>query len=219
MKTNTIAFPFLGLCILLTSMVGSPTFADDVETPTYTVLHADKPFEIRYYDPMIIATTTVDAERIDAANIGFRRIAKYIFGENSTETEIAMTAPVKQQPVVDDPDTERWTMSFVMPSQYSMDTLPRTTSPDIALTPIEPKQFVVIRFSGSISEKNLRKHKKKLIDYAQKKGVTIKGEAKYAFYNPPWTLPFFRRNEVMFELAEDFSLSNETNESKNTDTL
>ena len=108
-----------------------------------------------------------------------------------------MTAPVQQQSTGD-----AWQVSFVMPAEYSMQTLPKPANDRVTLTEIPAKQFVAIRFSGMNTEGNLKEHEQKLMEYVKTNNLSVTGSPKYAFYNPPWTLPFMRRNEVMIEIDQ-----------------
>lgn len=140
---------------------------------------------------------------------GFRLLADYIFGNNSVKQEIAMTAPVQQQesmkiamtaPVQQQSAGDDWQVSFVMPSEYTMETLPKPVNDRVTLKEIPAKAFAVITFSGMNSDENVQEHEKILVEYIEANDLTVSGTPKYAFYNPPWTLPPMRRNEVMIEL-------------------
>ena len=144
---------------------------------------------------MIIAEVQVEASREDALGYDFRLLANYIFGNNTMQQDIAMIAPVQQQ-FVDD----SWQISFVMPAKYNMETLPKSRNEHVTLNEIPAKQFVVIIFSGTNSDKNIKAHKEKLMGHIKSNNLSITGSPKYAFYNPPWTLPPMRRNEIMFEI-------------------
>ena len=108
-----------------------------------------------------------------------------------------MTAPVQQQSSGAD-----WKISFVMPSEYTMDTLPKPFNERIMLKETTPKTLVVITFSGKNSDKNLEDNKNQLLEYVRSNDLSIVGTPKYAFYNPPWTLSPMRRNEIMIEIKE-----------------
>jgi len=183
----------------------------NVETPSYEVISKNKKIEIRLYEPMVIAEVIIDGERKDAIGDGFRILADYIFGNNTVNKKIDMAAPVQQQanekiamtaPVQQQPDGTKWKVSFVMPSEYILESLPKPNNNRVLLHKIESKRFVVIRFSGKNSEKNIEKNKKKLIDYIQNNEIKVIGEPQYAFYNPPWTFPALRRNEIMFQIKQ-----------------
>ena len=152
----------------------------------------------------------VSGERRDAISNGFRIIADYIFGNNTAAQKVPMTAPVTQQgsetiamtaPVTQQADGNTWRVRFIMPSSYTIDTLPKPNNPVIELKEIPAKRFAVIRFSGMAGEESLKLHAKELKDFISAKNLTLLSAPTYAFYNPPWTLPFLRRNEVMVEIA------------------
>lgn len=181
----------------------------NVETPTYQIIRAEKNIEIRLYDPVIIAETEITGKREDAIGAGFRLLADYIFGNNRVRQDIAMTAPVKQTPnqkiamtapVKQKSNGTSWKISFVMPSQHTIKTIPEPNDKRVVLREMPSRKFAVIRFSGTKSDNNLNVHEKQLLDYLGAHDLTPTGVAEYAFYNPPWTLPSIRRNEIMIEL-------------------
>ena len=168
-----------------------------VEEPGYVIEASDANIEIRYYNSMILAEVLVDGDRKEALRDGFRVIADYIFGNNSSSQKIAMTAPVQQQKTKD-----RWTVSFVMPSEYSLTSLPQPSGDNLWVREVPSAKYVVVRFSGASTQANLKKHEAVLLDYVSAHRLKVLGSIKYAFYNPPWTLPFLRRNELMLQLVE-----------------
>ncbi|WP_316227281.1 heme-binding protein [Bradyrhizobium sp. SZCCHNR1047] len=173
-----------------------------VEQPKYDVVLRDGDFEIRAYAPMIIAQAEVQGARKPAIEEGFRIVGAYIFGANQAKAKIAMTAPVQQQASAtiapaDGVASDRWSISFVMPSNWSLDTLPPPADARIKLTAQSAQRMVAITFSGSTSDGIIADKTHQLRDYAQRKGLTVTGSPLLAFYNPPWTLPMLRRNEVM----------------------
>jgi hypothetical protein len=181
----------------------------NVETPKYKVNYSSDNIEHRTYEPMIIAAVEVNGERKEAIGNGFRLIADYIFGNNSIAQNMEMKAPVEQQqtkkiamtaPVQQQQSGALWTISFVMPSEYTLSTIPKPNREEIKLMLIASKEFIVIRFSGTNSDEQITKYQTELLGYIRKNKIKIVGEPKYAFYNPPWTLPFMRRNEIMFEV-------------------
>ena len=168
----------------------------NVETPDYIVTLNEKNIEIREYSPMITASVRGSGERKEAIRKGFRLVADYIFGNNAINTKIAMTAPVQQQR-----DGQSWEISFVMPKEHSIDTLPTPKNSEVTLSEVASKQFVVIKFSGRNTDSNIEQYTTRLEKFAFDNSLQTTGSPKYAFYNPPWTLPFLRRNEVMLELT------------------
>lgn len=184
---------------------------NDVETAPYTVIKsggAEQQFEIRLYDPMVLVSTSM-ADGGD--NSAFRKLFKYITGDNEGETEIAMTAPVimgeenrkegaeisMTAPVFMNDNASTPTMSFVMPKDFTLANTPKPNDP--AVTVSERKDFKVaaIKFSWTLSDGNVEKHTKLLEAWMSENGLEAKGEAVKAGYNGPLTLPMFRRNEVM----------------------
>lgn len=196
--------------ILIVGVLAGPVMSD-VEKPDYKVIQSEQNIEIRQYEPMIIAEVEVDGKREDAIGDGFRLLADYIFGNNTVQQVISMTAPVQQKenqniamtaPVQQQSTGKSWRMSFVMPSKYSMDSLPVPNNNRVRLKEILTKKFVVIEFSGTNSNENVTEHENQLMNYIEANQIKINGSPKYAFYNPPWSLPFLRRNEVMIEINQ-----------------
>ncbi|MFO7541769.1 MAG: heme-binding protein [Thiobacillus sp.] len=184
----------------------------DVEQAKYRVVEKNNNIEIRDYAPMIVAETEVSGTREKAIGEGFRMIADYIFGNNSTAQKVSMTAPVTQQgsekvamtvPVTQQGDGKAWKVHFVMPASYTMETLPKPNNPAVKLKEIGGKRFAVIRFSGMAGEDSLKRHTEELHEFITAKELKSLSAPTYAFFNPPWTLPFSRRNEVMLEIADD----------------
>lgn len=199
------------LAIAMMAVVLAGPIMSDVEHAKYDVVQAEGAFELRDYAPMIVAEVQVEGARKEAIGAGFRQIADYIFGNNIAAQNVAMTAPVIQQPseqvamtapVTQQGDGNSWTVRFVMPSQYTLQTLPKPNNVAVQLKEVEGKRFAVVRFAGRGNDRNLQKHEAKLKQILQEKGLKAKGVATYAFFNPPWTLPFLRRNEVMIEVEK-----------------
>jgi hypothetical protein len=159
---------------------------------------------------MIAAEAIVHGERKAAINEGFRLIAAYIFGANKPNAKIEMTAPVQQQkqtismtaPVTQQQSTgNAWAVRFIMPKSWTMETLPAPSDARVSLKPIPPRRFVAIKFSGIASNEAIEQRTRELQRYAADHKLSTIGDPLLAFYNPPWTLPFFRRNEIMLELS------------------
>ena len=195
--------------IILISAIAVGPIMSRVETPAYEVIKSQGKIEIRQFRTMIVAEVQVQGERADAISKGFRLLADYIFGNNTTRQNIAMTAPVQQRestqiamtaPMQQQSTKDSWLVSFVIPSEYSMESLPKPKNDRITLKKIPPQQFIVITFSGTSSDENLREHEEELIEFIKANNISVTGTSKYAFYNPPWTLPLMRRNEVMTEI-------------------
>ena len=168
--------------------------------------------EIRKYGPRIAAETTVDAGEDRARNIGFRRLASYIFGANHREETISMTAPVAQQsgddeiamtaPVAQSRDVDnRWTIRFFMPSKWTMETLPQPDDDHVRLVTVPGETVAVLRFSGDRSADAVAQRTDQLRKTLRENAIEPTGEPVAWFYDPPWTLPFRRRNEIAIPVA------------------
>jgi SOUL heme-binding protein len=169
----------------------------NVEQAKYKVLSKYGAFEIREYEPHIVAKVSVEGEREYAINTGFKMIADYIFGNNKENIKVDMTTPVMQQQ-----NSEKWNVQFVMPEQHSLGTLPTPNNDSVKLQEIGIKTYGVIRFSGIIDQNTIKYNTDELHGFLKSEKLISQAPAIYAFYNPPWTLPFLRRNEVMLEITQ-----------------
>ena len=199
---------FLGL--LLALLTG---YAMAIEEPAYSVTEKSAPFELRTYQPKIVAEVVVSGSMDEASSKGFRLLANYIFGNNSagggTSQKIQMTAPVGMTPksetismtapVTMQQSEEQWRVSFVMPSAYTMETLPKPNNAAVTIREIPQTRYAVIRFSGLTSEKKVAQKTTELLNWLSERGYRPTGKPELARYNPPWTLPFLRRNEIMVQ--------------------
>lgn len=190
--------------------------AHAVEEPQWTLVYEDGPFSIRDYAPTVVAETRVTGERGAAINTGFRRLARFIFGANEPNREIAMTAPVAQRPAPERGGGERiamtapvaqvssgegWVVTFYMPPGSRLEDMPRPLDNAVELREQAARRVAVLRFSGLATQSNLARHTDELRQRIDTHGEVAAGDVSYAFYNPPWTLPWARRNEVMIALG------------------
>ncbi len=186
-----------------------------VEEPRYESLSQDGNIELRRYPPFIVAETVVSGDMDEASSKGFRAIADYIFGNNRVvgaadaagSTKIAMTAPVTLEPQAASPGgpaelrgATQWRVHFVMPSQYTLATLPRPNNAAVTLREVPAKEWAVLRYSGFNSEASVQQRTDELLAWVAARQLTPLGNPQLARYNPPWTLPPFRRNEIMIEV-------------------
>jgi DNA gyrase inhibitor GyrI len=194
--------------VILAALLTGPIMSN-VEQAKYDISETHGAIEIRDYAPMIVAEVSVSGDRKKAIGDGFRLIADYIFGNNISSQKVAMTAPVIQQPsekiAMTAPVTQQggeglWQVRFVMPSSHTMESLPKPNSPDVVLKEVAGKRFAVIRFSGRAKTKSLEERTKDLQAFIENRKLQAMSKPTYAFFNPPWTLPFLRRNEVMIEI-------------------
>jgi hypothetical protein len=172
----------------------------------FTLVEKAGAFELRDYPPLLVAEATVKGAREPAINQGFRVIADYIFGNNIAAEKVAMTAPVTQQssevvamtaPVTQQAAGDSWTVRFIMPAQYTLETLPKPKNPDVLIKQIEGQRVLALRFSGAANDRILKEKTEMLTAEIAKRGLTATAAATYAFYDPPWTIGALRRNEVM----------------------
>jgi hypothetical protein len=180
------------------------------EEPPFTVQRQVRGVEIRHYGPRIAAETTIDADEEKARSEGFRRLAGYIFGGNTTKSKIAMTAPVAQQssekiamtaPVAAQRDgSGQWVIRFFTPVEYTMETLPTPNDERVRLVDVPAETVAVLRYSGIASPEAVASHTGELLTTLRDNGFEPKGEPFSWFYDPPWTIPFRRRNEVVVGL-------------------
>lgn len=180
------------------------------EQPNYQIVKSEKAIEIRDYPPMIFAEVEVKGQRKQAIQEGFKILADYIFGNNTSVKKIDMTTPhtgelsekiAMTAPVMQEEDMGNWKVRFVMPKEYSLETLPKPHSKKIRLVSSTAKRYAVIRFSGFASDENIKRRTEELKDYIGAEKWVPVGGVVLAFYNPPWTLPFLRRNEIMIEIG------------------
>lgn len=169
----------------------------NVATPSYQVSRTDGAIEIREYPELIMAEITTRGTRGEAVRAGFSPLAGYIFAKEREGEKIAMTAPVNQRATNDG----EWSVQFIMPEEYTLETLPRPTNADVRLVTEPPVRRAAIRFSGSWSDKAFAEQETALRDWLSTEGLTTTGAPLYAYYNDPFTPPFMRRNEVIVDLV------------------
>lgn len=183
--------------------------------PEWKLLEQDGKVEVRRYDAAVAAEVTMTGERYEAINDGFRVLAAYIFGANTIKKKVAMTAPVTQEIILSEkiamtaPVTQQggyqkneWRVRFFMPPGYTLATLPIPNDSRITFVTVPAHRVAVIRFSGFNSDKNLTTHTDDLKAWLVKRKIITSNLPIYAFYDPPWVLPFLRRNEVMIALSD-----------------
>ncbi len=213
-RRNLLWYSLLASAIVLLqsgcSLVGIRTAAE----PGYSVLQKEETYEVREYGPLVVAKTVVDASFDDAGNIAFRRLFGYISGDNASAAEIAMTAPVMAAdesasageeiamtaPVTGQETPLGWRFAFVLPAGYTLENAPLPANPDVKLEQIPAKKVAVVRYSGSWSEANYARNVQLLEQWMKQNRLEPGSLPRVAGYDPPWTLPFLRRNEVMIDI-------------------
>jgi hypothetical protein len=192
------AFLFiLSVVVLILSLKWLYVCLHELETPNYQETNKQGSFSFRHYSGLILATTKVHDSQVFALKTGFRLVAAYIFGSNQEEVKIEMTKPVLQMG-----QNKDWQIAFIMPQKFDLSELPKPKSIEVKLSVLPAADYLVSRFSGRIRQKHLLSHYQNLKAYAKKKGCKIEGDPIFAFYNPPWTLPILRRNEIWLKLTK-----------------
>jgi len=202
---------FFLTCLFFVNIFFNPAMA--TEEPEYKLISEKGEFQIREYDPKIIAQVEVEGDFDEASSKGFRLLADYIFGNNLLEGEsqkISMTTPVEMtplaenllmtSPIIDDQVNYKWSINFVMPKEYTLDTLPKPNNSKISIIQLPKEKYAVIIFSGLVRESSYAEKAQMLSNYLKEDNFKQQGAIKIARYNPPWTLPFLRRNELMVKI-------------------
>ncbi len=196
-------------------LVGGNAMA--IEEPKYEVVKTYPNFELRRYAPFRIAETEVTGPFDEVGSQAFRILASYIFGNNRAQEKMEMTAPVNQSPATGDSekmemtapvtqrpkegaDADTFVLSFVMPSRYTLDTLPEPLDARIRLREEPAKLMAVHGYTGRWTQSNYRENESLLLTAVRKAGLTPVAAPIYARYNSPFSLWFLRRNEVMVEV-------------------
>jgi hypothetical protein len=184
------------------------------ENPPFDVVERDGQFELRRYGEYIVAEVVLDGDHDSTLSSGFRILADYIFGNNRQSRHIAMTVPVTGQqslesekiamtaPVTAQADhAGKYRIAFMMPSNYTMDTLPTPVDGRIGFRVVQAHDVAASRFSGNLNEASGLKHWNELQEWMSRKGIAPAGLPVYAHYSPPWIPPFLRRNEIMVDVS------------------
>ena len=183
---------------LVASVMAAQAIA--IEEPVYQVEKAweAEQIEIRAYAPRVMAVTDMTED----SDSGFRVLAGYIFGGNAAEQKIAMTAPV-QQSMAGEKE-----MAFMIPAEYALEDLPEPEDQRVSFREAPAYTAAVIQFSGWASAEKADENWQQLRRFLIAEGIDITGEPTLNQYNPPWTLPFMRRNEIIVPVAFPLSAVN-----------
>ena len=200
-RTRKLTIIGAQLWVFLSTLVAGMS-ANAIEEPAFEVRQRwdEEQIEIREYAPRVMAVT----EMAERENDGFRVLAGYIFGGNAREQEIAMTAPVQQ--TMSGPAE----MAFIMPAEYAFDELPEPNDARVAFRQAPAYTAAVIRFSGWANAEKADANWQKLRGFLIKEGIEIVGEPTLNQYNPPWTLGFLRRNEIIVPVKSGAPIASDT---------
>lgn len=189
------------------SVFGQP----GVDIAPYSVIENEGKMEVRHYEELLLVSTPISDDGEDQ-NAAFRRLFNYISGANRNQSKIPMTAPVVTGEASESGEKIAMTapvfmgreesvgsrvMSFVLPGEFSMDTVPVPNNPDVFLSKTSDLTVAVIRFNGLLWDRNIRTNREKLETWIAGRDFRVVGAVKTAGYNPPWTLPSLRRNEIL----------------------
>jgi hypothetical protein len=213
-KTMKTLARFFAVFLGVTGMTACSVFGEPgVEKAPYHLVLQDNAVEIREYSPLVIVSTLSSGDFDEATSTSFRRLFKYISGHNISRQKVDMTTPTliegKAQkiemtaPVLIAEEGESWKMSFHLPSEYTFETAPEPTDQQVFLEQVKPQKTATLRFSGLLRRKKVEAMRQELIKWLDEKGYAYNAEEyKVAGYNPPWTVPFLRRNEIMIPIKE-----------------
>jgi SOUL heme-binding protein len=208
-KSKLIAALFIA--VFGANAMPSQAKAERVAEPPFTLVTRDGDFEIRDYQAQVIAEVTMTGTMGEASNRGFSPLAGYIFGGNAPRTKIAMTAPVTRQqgtkiamtaPVTRQATGDAWKVRFIMPAGSTLASMPAPNNPNVRLSEEPGRRYGVIKFTGLGGEAIFNRKAVELAGILSARRLTPLGKPVFASYDPPWTLPFMRRNEVWMELAK-----------------
>lgn len=207
---------FFKSAILLIISACSVFGSNSTEQPKYAVIFKQENFEIRKYESYLTASVVVNKSADgEDRNRAFKKLAAFIFGDNKAQGQIEMTSPVLMEnkpsqkikmtsPVVSQELNGKMKMSFMMPSKYTLETLPEPENSEIVINETPTRTLAVLKYSGRSNEKLEAKKSKELISLINQSEYQLKENSQtfFAGYNPPWTLPMMRRNEVMIEVQK-----------------
>ena len=183
-----------------------------VKEAAYTVERADGVFQVRCYAPQVVAETVVDGTLEEAGNKAFRPLFNYISGANRSQGKIAMTAPVAQQregekiamtaPVGQEAVSNKWAITFMMPTNFTLETLPVPTDENVRLRAIPARRMAAVKYSGTWSHKRYERNLASLREWMKTQNLAATGDPVWARYNPPFTPWFLRRNEILLPVEK-----------------
>jgi hypothetical protein len=198
------AIPFFCFCLASVLFVRD---AQAIEETKYEVIESEGEFELRQYPAHVVAETLVEGDFSEVGNAAFRRLAGYINGQNRRKQRIPMTAPVSQEadsvkipmtaPVNQERSGEKWRITFLMPAQYTLETLPEPLDSKVELRKMPERLMAALKYSGTWSKSRYEEKTEQLIEWIARRGLKQAGERVFARYNPPFMPWFLRRNEVL----------------------
>ena len=206
-------------CVLLLQTGCSLFGIRSTEEAPYSVLEEQGQYQIRQYESLVVATTIVDSDFDEAGKQAFRRLFNYISGDNQASREIAMTAPVlategvatengpsdgekiaMTAPVMREKQGKGWRFSFVLPAGYTLENTPLPNDDRVSLQQIPERKVASLQYSGSWQQERFDANSELLLQWISEQQLQPDSLTRVAGYDPPWTLPFLRRNEVLVDI-------------------
>jgi len=212
---SVVLYGIAAIVIAAVAAIGFWTYVmSNVEQPGYRIMVADGAIELRDYPPSIVAEVTRRGSRQEAVSAGFGPLAGYIFAKERLGDKIAMTAPVTQRrekiamtaPVtqsVSESGDNAWTVRFIMPAKYTLETLPKPANADVRIIAVPEARRAAIRFSGYATDASIAEQQALLLGWLQSRKLKPVGSPTYAYYNDPFTPGPLRRNEVVFDVVDE----------------
>jgi hypothetical protein len=180
------------------------------EKPVYGLLESSGNFEIRSYQAYLVAQTEDSGTYDDATGKSFFRLFDYISGKNRGQQKISMTSPVQQEskrekismtaPVFQVQSGQTWVMRFVLPAQFDLTSAPKPDDHRVKILEVSAKKVAVLKFSGFYNASAIAEKKMELLEWLKEKNIKVISQPRSAGYNPPWTIPFLRRNEIQIDI-------------------
>jgi DNA gyrase inhibitor GyrI len=192
-----MALIIVSVLLVLVAVLYWRTSRAAYESAKYAVVRTDGDVEVRDYEALVLAELPM-ADSAAGRDGSFMRLFRFIAGANSEQQKIAMTTPVLVAP---GPTDAR--MAFVLPAKLALSEAPKPTDQAVVLRNVDACRYAVLRFSGSISEKSQNEAHARLQQWMENAGLEATSRPQYAYYDPPWTPPFLRRNEVLVRIASD----------------
>jgi hypothetical protein len=204
----------LAICVLLLQSGCSLFGIRSTDEAPYSVLEEQGQYQIRQYESLLVATTIVDSDFDEAGKQAFRRLFNYISGDNRADREIAMTAPVlatenavtdgekieMTAPVISEKQDRGWRFSFVLPAGYTLENSPLPNDERVSLQQIPARKVASLQYSGSWQQERFDTNSELLLQWIREQQLQPNSLPRVAGYDPPWTLPFLRRNEVLVDI-------------------
>ena len=206
-------------CVLLLQTGCSLFGIRSTEEAPYAVIEEQGQYQIRQYESLIVATTVVDSDFDEAGKQAFRRLFNYISGDNKAASDIAMTAPVLANentatgkattsgeevamtaPVIREKQDQGWRFSFVLPAGYTLENSPLPNDDRVSLQQIPERKVASLQYSGSWQQERFNINSELLLQWIGEQQLQPDSLPRVAGYDPPWTLPFLRRNEVLIDI-------------------